>query len=219
MNTLKRFLVSIVVITLWSMSHVLAVYGADSLLKTGKTDSAIKPLVFPKSMVIIRSCHLHCLSLESDQKSVVISPKITTLRLKQLQISYKKNEAAHKKAVKKWLVRLDPARIAPATRGEDFEEMISRHNLKKLAKTNHTASFIFVFHQVLVFNRQPWVIRTRGLIYLTQQNKLIALRSNDQNLEIQKDMAKPLHTGLQQLAEDARKGIMSYKFEKRRSNY
>ncbi len=219
MKTTKRYLFFFFGIVLWSMGHPLAGYGAENLFKTGNTDSAIKPLVFPKSMVVIRSCHPDCLSLESDQKPMAIAPKTTTLRLQRLLILFSKNEEDHRKAVKKWLVRLDPARIAPATRGEDFTETVSRKNLEKLGEKHRSADFLFLFHQALVFNRKPWAIRTRGIIYLTKQDKLIALPFNDQNLGPKNEIEIPIHLGLQQLAKHARKVIHSHKYEKRRSNY
>lgn len=219
MKHLKQSVCFLLTMGLLSMAHTLEVYAADNLIKNGKTDSAIKPLVFPQSMVVIRSCHPGCLSLESDQKPVPLSPPTTTLRRKRIEALFAENKENHRKAVQKWLVRLDPARIAPANRVEDFKANVSRKNLKLLGEKNPSAAVIFLFHQSLVFNREPWVIRTRGLLYLAQQDKLIALNSNDQNLNSQNELEKPLVKGLEELAIGARKTLLSYKFEKRRSNY
>ena len=56
------------------------------------------------------------------------------------------------------------------------------------------------------------VLMTQGLIYLTRQDKLLVIPPN-----IETDSTG--HKGLQKLAKDARKIIMSHKYEKRRSNY
>ena len=201
-------------------------YG-DDVFEIKKSDTAIKPLVFPKSMTVIRECYPEnwgCLLLDPEpgmghiDKAVVENSK------------YIHEAIDNEKAIKKYLVRLDPTRIAPSKRGKDHEALsilnemdISKRVLKELGKQYDT-DFIFVFRRTIFHISRPRYIRTEGRIYLVRQDKLLVMPSNDQILELDvTDLQKRLQdinrNGLQQLAKDARKVILSHKFEKRRSNY
>jgi hypothetical protein len=194
------------------------VNAEEDLLDIRKSDTAIKPFVFPKSMVVIRSCYLDaggCVFLLPtvgvfgfDQE---IGPKIGLIS----------EILENKKGIKKYLVRLDPARIAPATQGKDFKGNLSRKFLKHLNK-QYDVDFVFVTRRTFFHPLRS--IRTQGVIYLKKQDKLLAIPFNDQTFklnapDLKKKVEEASQAGLQQLAKDARKVIHSYKFEKRRSNY
>ena len=147
-----------------------------------------------------------------------------------------------KTRVKKTLLKIDPTRIAPVFLGEDLLMNPKGYWLYGKENKKHKVDFIFYFR--IVFNHGSWDanILTEGRIYLTRQKKVLVIPSNRQNVPFRhpsvgdkgkriinvppdilanmKNIMKEAHlNGLQQLAKDARKVIMSHKFEKRRSNY
>ena len=191
-----------------------------SIFQIKKSDGAIKPFVFPKSMTVIRSCYPNeneCLFLYPDPGIIGIDKAVS----RNYEIIAKVLNDG--KAIKKYLIRLDPARIAPSKRGKDSIELyLSKQKLKEIGKRSHV-DFIFVF--VRTINQfTPKSIETQGRIYLVRQNKVLVVPFNQQALELdtpnlKKHLEDINRNGLKQLMEDARKVIMSHKFEKRRSNY
>ncbi len=100
-------------------SFIAAPVWAD-LIDEGKSDSAIKMLVFPKSLRVIEN-------RGSEEKSDLFSdPKI----------------------IRKTLLKLDPARIVPAKTGKPFIGPVTRESLRQLAK-KYSEDLIFLFRRKL----------------------------------------------------------------------
>ncbi len=219
MTQMRLFLILLFSITALVITSHRSIAG-EELFNAGKSDSSIKPFVFPKSMVVIPSCY------PNKGGCVFIFPGVGVLGFdKEIgpKISLIAEILENEKAIKKYLVRLDPARIAPATRGEGLKGYLySRQALKELGK-QHDVDFLFLFRRT-IFHPPPRFIRTQGLIYLVRQDKLLTVPFNDQIFKLnvpdfKKKMEEVNQIGLKQLAKDARRVIMSHKFEKRRSNY
>ena len=195
------------------------VHAQVSLFDAGKSDSAIKPFVFPKSMVVVRNSSLGHLPVKPDMRGGYNFPEETYQRLKPIEKGFLENEGPTNKFIKKYLVRMDPARIAPSIRGNDFDYTLTRNALKKLGKEYDT-DLLLVFQQSINILSEPWIIQINGLIYLTRQDKILIIPSNDHELKSsQPDFISINQKILEQLGKDARKVIHSHKFEKRRSNY
>ena len=185
-----------------------------------KSDSAIKPFVFPKSMIVVRSCYPKendCLFMTPEPRFAGLDATVT----KNQEIIAKVLD--DDKPIKKYLVRLDPTRIAPSKRGKDSTEaFISKRVLKKWGK-QYKVDFIFVFSRT-INHSPPKSIKTGGGIYIVRQDKVLVVPSNTQSINLDTpnlmDHLNDINrTGLVKLANDARKVIMSHKYEKRRSNY
>ncbi len=161
-------------------------WGDADLIDSKKSDTAIKMLVFPKSLRVIES-----------------------LRNNQVNESF-----SDPKLIKKSLLKLDPARIAPSKMGEPLTGAISRDSLKHLAQ-KYSDDIFLVFRRT--FNNKKNSIRHQGLLYLAKQRKVLALR------EIKESGSKSLQemdlAGLKILAKDAKKVLHSHKYEKRQSAY
>ena len=161
-------------------------WGEVDLIDAKKSDTAIKMLVFPKSLRVIES-----------------------LRNNQVNESF-----SDPKLIKKSLLKLDPARIAPSKMGEPLTGAISRDSLKHLAQ-KYSDDIFLVFRRT--FNNKKNSIRHQGLLYLAKQRKVLALR------EIKESGSKSLQemdlAGLKILAKDAKKVLHSHKYEKRQSAY
>ncbi len=195
------------------------VHAQVSLFDAGKSDSAIKPFVFPKSMVVVRNSSAGYLPVKPDMRGGYNFPEETYQRLKPIEKGFLENEGPTNKFIKKYLVRLDPARIAPSIRGKDFDYTLTRNALKKLGKEYDT-DLLLVFQQSINILSEPWMIQINGLIYLARQDKILIIPSNDHELKSsQPDFISINQKILKQLGKDARKVIHSHKFEKRRSNY
>jgi len=191
-----------------------------SVFQRTKSDSAIKPFVFPKSMIVVRSCYPtgnDCLFMNPEPRF----PGLDATAAKNQEIIAKVLDDG--KSIKKYLVRLDPARIAPSKRGKDSKEaFISKRVLKKWGK-QYKVDFIFVFSRT-INNSSPRSIKTGGGIYIVRQDKVLVVPSNTQSIKLDTpNLIDHLNNinriGLEKLAKDARKIILSHKFEKRRSNY
>jgi hypothetical protein len=215
-----RFLITVLMTLTIFATGLEKVHAQYDLFDTKKSDSAIKPLVFPKSMVVIRNSSPGYLPVKSDiMRGGYNYSEETYQRLKPIEKKFLENEAPTNKLIKKYLVRLDPARIAPSTRGKDFDYTLSRKALRKLGK-EYDADLLFVFQQSINVLSEPWIIRIEGLIYLARQDKILIIPSNDHKLiSSQLDLLPINQNSLEQLGKDARKVIMSHKYEKRRSNY
>ncbi len=109
-----------VIITLvWLLVSALPV-SAD-LLDDAKTDSAIKMLVFPKSLRVIESRG------NAELNAVFKDPK----------------------RIRKTLLKLDPARIVPAQIGEPIIGPVTKDNLRQLAK-RYSEDVIFIFRRTII---------------------------------------------------------------------
>ncbi len=161
-----------------TLTAALAWADAD-LIDKGKSDSAIKMLVFPQSLRVIENRA----SQSSEQETAPPDPK----------------------QIRKTLLKVDPARIAPAKAGEAFTGPVTRDRLRELAQ-QYSEDVIFIFRR----NLKTGIIRYEGLLYLAKQKKILALKSNEN--------ADPF-AGLKTLAQEARKLLHSHKFEKRQSAY
>ncbi len=161
-------------------------WGEVDLIDAKKTDTAIKMLIFPKSLRVIES-----------------------LRSNQINESF-----SDPKRIKKSLLKLDPARIAPSKMGESVTGAITRNILKHLAK-KYSDDVFLVFRRT--FNNEKNSIRHQGLLYLAKQRKVLALR------EIEESSSGSLQemdlAGLKILAKEAKKVLHSHKYEKRQSAY
>lgn len=161
-------------------------WGEVDLIDAKKSDTAIKMLIFPKSLRVIES-----------------------LRSNQINESF-----SDPKRIKKSLLKLDPARIAPSKMGESVTGAITRNILKHLAK-KYSDDVFLVFRRT--FNNEKNSIRHQGLLYLAKQRKVLALR------EIEESSSGSLQemdlAGLKILAKEAKKVLHSHKYEKRQSAY
>lgn len=126
--------------------------------------------------------------------------------------------------LKRTLRKIDPARIAPAKLGDDLKGPMTREVLAVLGR-KHNVDLLLVFRRDIVDERANFIkLRNRARIYVVRQKKLLVVPANDtvtnfNNNNRQLKIREINEQGLQQLSKDARKVIMSYKFEKRRSNY
>ena len=161
-------------------------WGEVDLIDAKKSDTAIKMLIFPKSLRVIES-----------------------LRSNQINESF-----SDPKRIKKSLLKLDPARIAPSKMGESVTGAITRNILKHLAK-KYSDDVFLVFRRT--FNNEKNSIRHQGLLYLAKQRKVLALR------EIEESSSGSLRemdlAGLKILAKEAKKVLHSHKYENRQSAY
>ena len=98
---------------------VLPVSAEKDLVDEGKTDSAIKMLVFPKSLRVIESRGNVMNAIFSDPKQI-----------------------------QKSLLKLDPARVAPSKIGEHISDPVTRDSLRQLAK-RYSEDIIFIFRRTL----------------------------------------------------------------------
>ena len=156
------------------------------LMEKNKSDTAIKMLVFPKSLRVLENRD------NVEGSSSFSDPK----------------------RIGKTLLKLDPARIAPAQAGEPVTGPVTRVRLKDLAK-KYSEDVIFIFKRKV--NKEKNSIRHQGLLYLARQKKVLALKESKEvdtgSLE-EMDLA-----GLKFLAKEAKKILHSHKFEKRQSAY
>ncbi len=165
---------------LFMLFCTLTATPADAdLIDKGKSDSAIKMLVFPQSLRVIEN--------------------------RARQISERDAIPPDPGQIRKTLLKVDPARIAPAKAGEAFTRPVTRDRLRELGQ-QYSEDVIFIFRR----NLKTEVIRYEGLLYLAKQKKVLALKGNEN--------ADPF-IGLKTLAQEARKLLHSHKFEKRQSAY
>ena len=98
---------------------LLLVFPASAdLIDEGKSDSAIKMLVFPKSLRVIEN-------RDNEVDDIFTYPK----------------------RIRKTLLKIDPARIVPAKTGEPVIGIVTRDNLRQLSKRN-SEDIIFIFRRI-----------------------------------------------------------------------
>ncbi len=193
----------------------LPAWADVDLISKGKTDSAVKMLVFPKSLRVIEN-----LTTQVGQLDVILSdPKL----------------------IRKTLLKVDPARVVPAKAGEPFAGSVTRERLRKLAK-RYSEDVIFVFRRKLkielegltaaelLSTQQEHIVHIsfQGLLYLARQKRVLALKGNEKMDQFSGSTSPELRAerwrklagdGLKKLAQGARKVLHSHKFEKRQSAY
>tara|TARA_B110000495_G_scaffold125445_1_gene109111 strand:+ start:96 stop:731 length:636 start_codon:yes stop_codon:yes gene_type:complete len=180
------------------------VWAEVDLIDEGKSDIAVKMLVFPKSLRVIEN-------------------QVNTVGEEQALFS-------DSKRIRKTLLKVDPARIAPAKAGEPFSGIVTRTQLLKLS-IQYSEDIIFIFRRVLTVEAgtlTEYKIRYQGMLYLARQKKVLVLKGNEKNELLSgssshQDRAilwKNLdEKGLKDLAKEARTTLHSHKFEKRQSAY
>ncbi len=200
----KLSLLASFLITFLCMYNPYFVWADVDLIDEGKSDSAVKMLVFPKSLRVIES-----LRNESRGQEVLFSDS---------------------KRIRKTLLKIDPARIAPAKEGESIYRTVTRERLLKLSK-KYSEDVIFIFRRKLkaVSGRQTEnTILYQGMLYLARQKKVLVLKGNEKTKPVS-DSGSPQEIidrlmdlddeGLKDLAREARTVLHSHKFEKRQSAY
>ena len=165
---------------------LLLVFPASAdLIDEGKSDSTIKMLVFPKSLRVIEN-------RDNEVNDIFTDPK----------------------RIRKTILKVDPARIVPAKVGEPIIGIVTRDNLRQLAK-RYSEDIIFIFRRTWDDTKNK--INHKGILYLARQKKVLALKeimnSGSESMQ-EMDFA-----GLKTLAQEARKVLHSHKFEKRQSAY
>jgi hypothetical protein len=197
------FLASLIVTFLFACDSYF-VWAEVDLIDQGKSDIAIKMLVFPKSLRVIEN-------------------KVKTASEVEALIS-------NSKRIRKTLLRIDPARVAPAKAGEPFSGIVTRTKLLKLSK-QYSEDVIFIFRRILTVEAgtlTEYKIQYQGILYLARQKKVLMLKGNEKNelfsnsgsLEDRNGLWKNLDKkGLKDLAKEARTALHSHKFEKRQSAY
>jgi hypothetical protein len=174
------------------------------LIDEGKSDSSIKMLMFPKSLRVIENQ----LKTAGEQKTLL----------------------SDSKRIKKTLLKIDPARIAPSKAGKAFSGIVTRARLLKLSK-QYSEDVIFIFRRIFTDEGGTLTeqkIYYQGMLYLARQKKVLVLKGNEKkktfsgsdSLLDREDLWMVLdEKGLKDLAKEARKVLHSHKFEKRQSAY
>jgi len=195
-----------VIALLFLICFVNPIWATADLIEVGKSDSTIKMLVFPKSLRVI-------------ENRLSTTGKIDAF-------------LSDSKQIRKTLLKVDLARVAPAYIGELFSGPVTRSRLRELAKLYSEDIFI-IFRRNFRgedgnTNSSAYNIEYRGLIYLARQKKVLALKGNDRegrfaDSKSTDQTAKQWQeidiAGLKTLAKEAKKILQSHKFEKRQSAY
>ncbi len=193
--------------------------GYDDLLTRKKSDSSIKGLVFPKSMKVLES--------RPEQGSYFYygadGQKFDEGVAESAEAGALDAVLGDPKAVSATLIKTDPVRINPASLGEDVRGPVTRAVLKDLAK-KFDEDLLLVFRREVRTDAGKWTLKTRGLVYLAKQNRLLALPANEQTADAdgapaREDAGELARKGLKALAAAAKKEILDKKFEVRRSAY
>ena len=123
------------------------------------------------------------------------------------------------KTIKRTLVKADPARLVPAKQGTDVRGPVTRNALRDLAK-KQLADLLLVFRWEVHVNAEgiktfgggetsrPIGLTARGLVYISKQNKILALLANTQT---GMNLPELTYAGLKALAGEARKIIQAQK--------
>ena len=214
-QTKNAFLPRVASILLGFLCSLMALpaWADVDLIDESKTDSAIKMLVFPKSLRVIENRTTQV----SKRDAILSDPKL----------------------IRKTLLKVDPARVVPAKAGEPFAGPVMRDRLRELAK-RYSEDVIFVFRRKLKIEPESLTaaellstehivhISFQGLLYLARQKRVLALPGIEK-MERFAVLASPEQRaerwwklagdGLKKLAQEARKVLHSHKFEKRQSSY
>lgn len=193
-RAISFWLMAIIGSAVWVPGEVLA-----DLFEARASDTAVKMIRFPQSMAVIQ-----------------YRPDVPNEKIDRIL-----NDP---RTLKRTLRKIDPSRIAPAILAEDFTGPVTRGALDALGK-KYDVDLLLVFRrEILSGTPESLKLRNRALVYLVRQKKLLVVPPNEtsvsyQENEIDEKVGEMNERGLKQLAKDARKVILSHKFEKRRSNY
>ena len=197
------FLASLIVTFLYACDPYF-VWAEVDLIDEGKSDIAVKMLVFPKSLRVIEN-------------------QVKTAGEEEAFLS-------DSKRIRKTLLKIDPARIAPAKAGEPFSGIVTRTRLLKLSK-QYSEDVIFIFRRVLTVETDTlteYKIRYQGMLYLARQKKVLVLKGSEKkeplsgssSLQDRAELWKTLdEKGIKDLVKEAKTILHSHKFEKRQSAY
>jgi hypothetical protein len=200
----KLLLVACYLVMFFCARDPYFVWAEVDLIDEGKSDSAIKMLVFPKSLRVIENQ----LKTSGEQEALL----------------------SDSKRIRKTLLKIDPARIAPAAAGEPFYGVVSRARLLKLSE-QYSEDIIFIFRRIVMDAAGTLTehkIRYQGMLYLARQKKVLVLKGNEKkelfsgpdSLQERVGLWNTLdEKGLNELAKEARKTLHFHKFEKRQSAY
>ncbi len=194
-----RFAIVMGVTTIMGCALLMPCVVSADVFEAKVSDSAVKMIHFPQSLTVIWSRP----SPSAGKFDSLLGDSAT---------------------LKRTLRKIDPARIAPATLGDELIGPVTRQVLEGLGK-KYNVDLLLVFRHIVVDDGTDSIkFRYQARIYLVRQKKLLivppnntATDINDTNWKIKIEEIN--EQGLKQLAKNARKVIMSHKFEKRRSNY
>ncbi len=187
--------------------------ATDDLFSKRDPDSAIKLIHFPQSMAVIQS------RPEKGKYFTKNSINFSPLKENELDAILSKPDT-----LKRILRKVDPSRIAPVTIQKNLIGNLTREMLTS-AGEKYNVDLLLVFRRTINnLTSSSITFQTQGLIYLVKQKKVIPLASNKKNVEYSsvdefQNLKQSNKESLKNLTENARKSILSYKFEKRRSAY
>ncbi len=185
----------------------------EDLFSKRDPDSAIKMIRFPQSMAVVQS--------RPGAGKYYTNNSIKFSHLKENELD---RILSDPKALKQTLRKVDPTRIAPVTFQEDLFGNLTREMLNS-AGEKYKVDILLVFRRTInKLTSSSLTFQTQGLIYLVKQKKVIPLSSSKKNVPYSSAdqfqyLKQSNKESLRTLTENARKSILSYKFEKRRSAY
>jgi hypothetical protein len=200
----KLSLLLLLLVTFFCACDPYFVWAEVDLIDEGKSDTAIKMLVFPKSLRVIEN------QLKTAGKEAAL--------------------LSDSKRIRATLLKIDPSRIAPAIAGEPFSGIVNRTQLLKLSK-QYSEDVFFIFRRILTgeaVTLTEYKISYQGMLYLARQKKVLVLKGNEKkesfssssSLQDRAELWKTLdEKGLKDLAKEAKRVLHSLKFEKRQSAY
>jgi len=240
----RKLIINVLILALLPASCWATASGAqEDLFARNKSDSAIKMLVFPLSLAVMENRPLKGLYYfyagEKEKFNGGLSEDVDSIENPIYQIL---SDAA---VIRKTLVKTDPTRVAPSKRQKDLLGPVSKAELKNLCKIYETdmalvfrreihlqsgaalPESLFEHPDELLNQKNPIdiKIKSRAMLYLAKQNKILMILSNEQSMTVTpsetaktelQDLAK---MGLHKLAAQTKKTIRDNQFTIRRSNY
>jgi len=219
------------------------IFAAEDLIARSKSDAGVKLLVFPLSMKVIENRPKKGLYYFYENGSKRFDEGLGG------SLSSKQNAfeslLSNPKIIRNTLVKVDPTRIVPSSREKDLKGPVTRKTLRDWAK-HYTTNVLLIFRRkISITTDQPLLsdvylqpqslltqtsnyqvnLQTTGILYLTKQNKVLALEPDTRQASIhsgengQESWRALAQEGLKQLGNTAKKTFQAYKFEKRRSAY
>ena len=186
------------------------------LFTTRTSDSAIKMLRFPQSLAVIQS--------HSSGPRAAENPSSPLRAGGDNQLALQTESILNDPRALRILRKVDPARIAPASLEEGFHEAVTRSALEALGKKYDVDILLLFRREILGMTDTSLKVRTRGLVYLVRQKKIVTVPANETETPFTaEDMKEKIsamnEAALKKLAGAACKQILSHKFEKRQSAY
>ena len=220
-----RFVIALWRIGIIGTALLFSSMGFADQFSSSKIDTNIKPLVFPQSLVIIQYCGYKtepfCFDIE-PMSEAPIEKEVLGLGFSEIS-----QALSNQKSVKQVLKKIDPARIVPVKIAEPVHKFIMYDLQRSIAK-QYEADIVLAIKSALKLSKNTNdgnpAIKVKGVIYLDHQQVIIGHPSGEQELSLQvpdmeKQIKEAFKMSLMKLAKEARKIIMSHKYEKRRSNY